>query len=98
MNITSGSDAYIAGISLLSERAIKRRLKVLSEDNLIDFQDIPIEENYVSGISNLNIPIISKSKWINGVSAYMTPSQVKTSFRFKFRERIKVSKKLNHCE
>jgi len=74
--ITPGSDAYEKGKALLTERAIQRRLKVLTEENLIDFGDVPLEEKYVNEISKLNISLIAKSRWLNGVSAYLTPVQV----------------------
>ena len=76
MEITQGSVAYEKGKELLNDRAIKRRLKVLSEENLIDFGDLPINEIYLEGIKNLKIDIIAKSRWLNGVSAYMNKSQL----------------------
>jgi subtilisin family serine protease len=94
MQITSGSDAYNAGINLLSDRAIKRRLKVLSDDKLVDFQDLPLENSYVTGVSNLGVTLIAKSKWLNGVSAYLTPSQVKQVLGLSFVKGLKLVKKL----
>jgi serine protease AprX len=76
--ISVGSDAYNAGIALLSERAIHRRLKVLPEDKLIDFGDLPLEENYIRQVEKLGIELIAKSRWMNGVSAYLTPDQLAT--------------------
>ena len=73
--IEKGSAAYEAGMELLSGRAVKRRLKVLSEDNLIDYKDLPLNKVYSDGIKNLKIELIAESRWINGVSAYLTKSQ-----------------------
>ncbi len=92
--ITPGSEAYNAGINLLSERAVKRRLKVLSDDKLIDYPDLPLNEMYVSGISGLGIDIIAKSRWINGVSAYLTESQVKQILKLDYVKGLKLVKKL----
>ena len=75
--VTPGSAAYEFGKSLLTEKAIKRRLKVLSEETLIDFGDLPLDEKYIKEITKLNIPIIAKSRWLNGVSAYLTTVQLK---------------------
>ena len=69
--IKPGTDAYEKGKALLTDKAINRRMKVLSEENLIDFGDLPLEEKYVIGITKLNIPVIAKSRWLNGVSAYL---------------------------
>lgn len=73
--IEKGSTAYEKGMELLSDRAVKRRLKVLSEDNLIDYKDLPVNKEYSDGIKNLKIDLIAESRWINGVSAYLTKSQ-----------------------
>src|SRR5690606_41547172 len=70
--ITPGSEAYDVGKAILTERAIQRRLKVLSEENLIDYWDLPIEGRYVTNIEAMNIDIIAMSRWLNGVSAYLT--------------------------
>jgi subtilisin family serine protease len=96
--ITPGSEAYEKGKDLLSPKAIKRRLKVLSEDNLIDFKDLPLEELYVSGISKLNIQIIAKSRWLNGISAYLTSSQVKKIKALDFVSEVTAVRKLNRQE
>src|SRR5690606_2768806 len=73
--ITPGSEAYDVGKAILTERAIQRRLKVLSEENLIDYWDLPIEGRYVTNIEAMNIEIIAMSRWLNGVSAYLTQKQ-----------------------
>lgn len=97
-NIKPGTDAYNKGKALLTERAIQRRLKVLTEENLIDFGDLPLEEMYVSGITKLNISIIAKSRWLNGVSAYITPSQLKKIKDFGFVSEVTSVRKLNKQE
>lgn len=97
-NVTPGSSAYETGKSLLTEKAVKRRLKVLSEENLIDFGDLPLEEKYVNGITKLNIPIIAKSRWLNGVSAYLVPSQIKKIKALDFVSEVSSVRKLNKQE
>jgi len=72
MVIENGSIAYEKGKELLTDRAVKRRLKVLSENTLIDFGDLPLNTEYVSGIKNLGILTVAESRWLNGISAYMT--------------------------
>lgn len=92
--IEKGSVAYEKGKELLTERAINRRLKVLSEDNLIDFKDLPLSTEYVSGVKNLNIELIAQSRWLNGVSAYMTNSQLEKVKSLDFVTQIKAVNKL----
>ena len=94
MIIEKGSLAYEKGKELLTERAINRRLKVLSENNLIDFKDLPLNAEYVSGVKNLNIELIAQSKWLNGVSAYMTNSQLEKVKSLDFVTQIKAVNKL----
>lgn len=96
--IKPGTEAYEKGKELLSMRAINRRSKVLNEDNLIDFGDLPLEELYISGISKLNISIIAKSRWLNGVSAYLTSSQVKKIKSLDFVSDVISVRKLNRQE
>jgi len=74
--VLPGTDAYEAGKSVLTERAIQRRSKVLPEDKLIDFKDIPLNTAYIDEIRNHGIKIIAKSRWFNGVSAYLTQAQL----------------------
>jgi len=93
--ITPGSDAYEKGKALLTEKAIQRRLKVLSEENLIDFWDVPLEEKYINEITKLNIPLIAKSRWLNGVSANLTSAQVKKIQGLKFVESVTAVRRLN---
>ncbi|MCX7833187.1 MAG: S8 family serine peptidase [Ignavibacteria bacterium] len=76
VDMTPGSEAYELAKSLLSERAINRRMKVLGEERLVDFRDLPLEQKYIDDLSSKGISIIAKSKWFNGVSAYLTPSQI----------------------
>ena len=61
MQISKGSIAYEKGKELLNERAIKRRLKVLPENNLIDYADLPVDGNYLNEINKTGIDIIAKS-------------------------------------
>ncbi|MBN1634749.1 MAG: S8 family serine peptidase [Ignavibacteria bacterium] len=76
--ITPGSEAYELGKSLLTERAIKRRLKVLNEENLISYDDLPLNEGYIEVIESKGINIIAKSRWFNGVSAYLNLQEMET--------------------
>lgn len=74
--ITPGSGAYELGKSLLTERAIQRRLKVLSEENLISYDDLPLNNEYIRSLESQGIKIIAKSRWFNGVSAYLTVDEL----------------------
>ena len=92
--IVPGDNAYETGKSILSERAINRRLKVLDENELISFSDLPLEESYVSGIKNSGVEIIAVSRWMNGVSAYLTEKQVKQIEELEYVDKVNTVKKL----
>lgn len=92
--ITIGGEAYNTGLATISDRAVQRRLKVLTEENLIDFGDLPLEKNYIKEIEKLGIEIIAKSKWFNGVSAYLTNEQLEKVKKLDFVLHIKLVNKL----
>ena len=92
--IEPGSTAYENGKSLLSERAVNRRLKVLSEEKLIDYQDLPVNEKYVNSVKKLGIELIAESRWMNGVSAYLTEDQLEKIKKQDYVSQIKVVNKL----
>lgn len=92
--IAYNSPAYVSGKELLSDRAIKRRLKVFTEETLIEFGDLPLTQSYVQNISSLGIDIIAKSRWLNGVSAYLTPFQIEKLKKLDYVYRIVAVKKL----
>ncbi len=94
MEIKPGSPAYEKGKELLTDRAIKRRLKVLSEDDLIDYGDLPLSEEYTGGIGALEIETVAASRWLNGVSAYLTESQLKKVSSLGYVSQIKAVNKL----
>jgi len=60
-----GSDLYNKTISLLSERALKRRRKVRTKENLITIEDAPIEQNYINKILELNVKLRLSLRWRN---------------------------------
>ena len=61
---------------LISERAIKRRQKVLKTGDLISERDIPVTESYINIIKPFVKKIRTKSKWLNAVSVEADPAQI----------------------
>jgi len=93
--IEPGSPAYEKGKSLLSDRAVKRRLKVLPPEKLIDYQDLPLNEEYVNSIKKIGMELIAESRWLNGVSAYLTKEQLEKVKKLHFVSQIKTVNKLH---
>ncbi|MCX6157343.1 MAG: S8 family serine peptidase [Ignavibacteriae bacterium] len=93
-NISYNSAAYKSGLELLTERSVNRRLKTFTKENLIEFGDLPLSEEYVQKISSTGIEIIARSRWFNGVSAYLTPFQLDKIKKLDYVTRIFAVKKL----
>lgn len=66
--IEKGSEAYNLAASNLTERSLMRRAKVLSEENIISYDDLPLNEEYISKIKELGVLPNAYSKWMNAVS------------------------------
>lgn len=49
----------------LSERAIQRRDRQQIE---IDSLDIPVNKNYIKGVTDLGVEFVHSSKWLNGIT------------------------------
>ncbi len=60
----------------ISERALRRRAKVLSTDQLIQANDRPISESTLDVIRSTGARIRSVSRWLNAVSVEASPAQI----------------------
>jgi len=60
-------------INYVSERCLANRQKF--NIPLRQFTDIPVTEAYIKGVKEKGIKIIFKSKWLNGITSYMTDNQ-----------------------
>ncbi len=81
------------GISL---EAIKRRQKVSSlQNDIITQADLPLFEEYISGIENFAVNIIHKIKWMNAVSITVENKSILNSIEeLSFVEKIEPVRKL----
>jgi serine protease AprX len=61
---------------VVSEKSLKRRAKVLSEDKLISERDLPVNQSYIEQIKANGIQVKQKTKWFNGVSGWATKSEL----------------------
>lgn len=62
--------------SVVSEKSLKRRAKVLPPDELISEMDLPVNSDYIEKVVSLGFKVKQKSKWFNGVSGYVTKSEL----------------------
>jgi serine protease AprX len=86
--LSKSSVVYSEAVNLLSEKSIERRKKVMNEDAMITFEDLPLKENYVQKIQNLGIKIRNRLKWFNAVTAYLTEEQINQIKELGFVEKI----------
>ncbi len=63
--------------SVVSEKSLKRRAKVLPPDELIIEMDLPVNNEYIEKVVSLGFEVKQKSKWLNGVSGYVTKSEIR---------------------
>jgi hypothetical protein len=61
---------------LVSRRSIERRLKTRSIEAVVDDTDLPLNEEYVSGVRPLLLKIRNRSRWFNAVSAEVFPERI----------------------
>jgi serine protease AprX len=62
--------------TVVSEKSLKRRAKVLSDDKLISTSDLPVNQNYIEQIQSLGFQLKQKSRWFNGVSGWASKDEL----------------------
>ncbi len=91
--LSKTSDYFLKAINQLTEKCIERRLKSISEDELISYEDLPVNEKYVEVIRAYGIKISQTLKWFNAVSCHLTENQVKAIEQLDFVNKIEKVKK-----
>lgn len=79
---------YNTALDNLSEKCMERRRKVMRENNLITYEDLPIREDYITKVQNLGIKIQNTLKWFNAISAYLTSTQLNIVKGLNFVEKV----------
>lgn len=68
-------EALFSAQSRLSERALKRRAKV-HLGNLVDFQDIPVKNDYIQAVVSRSAKKRHVLRWFNAVTVEATKNQI----------------------
>jgi serine protease AprX len=63
--------------TLVSERSLERRRRVLPLSMVVDQTDLPVEERFVAAIVRTGALLRERSKWLNAVSVSATPDQLR---------------------
>jgi serine protease AprX len=65
-----------------------RRLKVLSEKNIVDEADIPLFSSYTKKVESLARRLRASSRWLNALSVEASPSEIQAISRLEFVSKI----------
>ncbi len=76
--------------TLISERAIARRAKVLPQDKLMDASDLPVFKNYIDAVAEKISQVRYSSKWFNAVSGFANKSEIESIRQFSFIKEIEI--------
>ncbi|MGH2567385.1 MAG: S8 family serine peptidase, partial [Bacteroidota bacterium] len=68
----------------ITERALRRRAKVLQPGQLIDELDLPLTPEYLEAVRSTGATIHATSRWLNAVSVEATPGQLQACLRLPF--------------
>jgi serine protease AprX len=63
-------------LSLVTQRSLDRRSKVLPQGHLVDLSDVPLYEPYVNEVNSKVTNIRHELKWFNAISADVTLEQL----------------------
>ena len=72
---TSGTVHEISQATGITERALKRRAKVLPSTQLVTAEDLPVSQLYIEQLQLNGISVINTSRWFNAVTAMLTSDQ-----------------------
>lgn len=88
MMIEPGSDAYKLAAANLTEKALWRRSKVLAPENLVGYNDLPVNPAYIEKVKELGVKPHAVSKWLNAVSILAKKDKLDEIKKLGFVEKI----------
>jgi subtilisin family serine protease len=63
-------------LDIVSRKSLERRQNVLRPDQVVDYNDLPVEESYVEQLTAAGAAVRQRSKWLNAVSITATPAVI----------------------
>ncbi len=73
----------------LTERCLARRAKVLPQNKIVSWRDVPVCEKYVREIEQTGVKIVHRTKWFDGVSVYADKTVLERISNFSFVSEIR---------
>ncbi len=91
----NNTDIYFRNPNLVvSEKAIKRREKVLDNSNLLIIKDLPVNQTYIKQVESKGLNLNQKSKWLNAVSGTISKARINEISSLPFVSKVDVVYKL----
>jgi serine protease AprX len=78
---------YSTSNRVVSDLSLKRRAKVRDKSSLIDYSDLPVNNEYISKLQSEGFNLKQISKWFNGVSGFITKNEINNLLLMPFVER-----------
>lgn len=88
MQIEPGSEAYRLASAELTEKSLWRRSKVLSPENLVGYNDLPVLKEYIDKLKDMGLNPNAVSKWLNAVSIFAKKDKLDEIRKLPFVEKI----------
>lgn len=66
--LEKGTEGYNIALSGLTEKALWRRSKVLAPEQVVNYNDIPVNRNYIDQVKSTGVKSHAVSKWLNAIS------------------------------
>lgn len=82
---------------VVSEKSLQRRAKLQTE-SLIDFTDLPINQNYIEELQSSGFQLKQKSKWLNAVSGCADKSTIENLAQRNFVKSLDIVKTFKKTE
>jgi len=79
--------------SVVSPRSLARRAKYYKDRPLIDETDIPVNQGYIEQVEKLDVKVKHKTKWFNGISAYVKKKDIEKIAVLSFVKKIDLVRK-----
>ena len=96
--INKSSSLYNSALSILSERAISRRQKLLDNSDIIQYEDIPVSNEYLTVIEKMGIKVINKLDWFNSISCYLNSDEITNLLKYPFVTKIEKVQKFSYSK
>jgi len=85
-------------LNVVSERSLQRRMKVRAENELVDYTDLPVEQQYIDELATHVVRVRQRSKWFNGASVVAAKRQIQEIANLPFVSNLELvyRAKVNH--